>query len=406
MAVIAWDVAHNALGRAWVLAEILRRAGHPTDLVGALKGTDDVWLPLRGAVPPVHTLAYSTWSELVRGIVTWVETHPLHTVVVSKPRFPSMLMGLEYKRRWGARVIVDVDDWELALVGRTEPLHPSAVSHAPDFALKVLPGHPYWSRVAEGMMNLADAVTVSNPNLQRRFGGTVIRHARDERLFDASLFDKRETRLRFGLPADKRIVMFLGTPRRHKGLQDVLAFMEACGANDLLLCVVDSIGDPAFRSELAAAGGERLVFVPALAFAEIPALLSTADFVCLALDTASDVTDYQVPAKITDAIAMRVPVLMASSPSVADLFEQRIFVNEGPLDASAFQRAVHMPQAELDAVTDRAYRVFLDEFSMAASARKLEQCLQATGNKPLPPWSRHINALVARLGGKSVQYPS
>ncbi|MES2634307.1 MAG: glycosyltransferase [Pseudomonadota bacterium] len=406
MAVIAWDVAHNALGRAWVLAEILRRAGHPTDLVGMRKGNDDVWLPLRDAEPAVCALRYSTWGELVRGIVDWVETHPLRTVVVSKPRFASMLMGLEYKRRWGARVIVDVDDWELALVGRTDPQHPSAISHAPDFAFKVLPGHPYWTRIAEGMMTMADAVTVSNPNLQRRFGGTVIRHARDERVFDASLFDKRETRQRFGLPADRRIVMFLGTPRRHKGLQDVLGFMAQSGASDLLLCVVDSIGDAQFRSELAAAGGDRLVFVPAISFADIPALLSTADFVCLALDTASDVTDYQVPAKITDAIAMRVPVLMASSPAVADLFDRRIFINNGPLNAAAFTRAVQLPPAELAAVTDRAYRVFVDEFSMAASALKMEMCLQETGNKPLPPWSRHINALVARLCSEARQYPS
>ena len=42
----------------------------------------------------------------------------------------------------------------------------------------------------------ADAVTVSNPTLQHRYGGTIVPHARDEDRFDPARYDRAETRAR------------------------------------------------------------------------------------------------------------------------------------------------------------------------------------------------------------------
>lgn len=387
VAVLAWDVAHNAVGRAWALAECLRASGRKAPIAGPLAASGKVWLPLRDAEPAIHALPYGDWAGLVQGISAYVATHPHSAVIVSKPRLPSMLMGLEYKRRWGARVIVDIDDWELPLVGSTEGLDASGMDSPPPEAMAQGLKHPYWTRIAEGMLDLADAVTVSNPMLRQRFGGTIVRHARDAGAFDAGRFDKRAMRQRFGLPDDKRIVMFLGTPRPHKGLEQVLSFMEQSGARDLVLCVVDNIRGGRYRATLAAAGAGRLHFVPQLPFGDVPALLSTADFVCLPQSPGAMVAYYQVPAKITDAIAMRVPVMMAASPAVADLFARGVFVNEGVLDAKAFARAVNASPAELAAVTERAHRVFIEEFSVAAGGRTLDACLETAGNKGLPAWA-------------------
>jgi len=397
IAVLGWDMTHNALGRAWTLAEVLRHAGYQVDVAGPLLLRPSVWLPLRTAEPPVHAFNCTTWPELMRKTVAYVESHPHHTVLVSKPRFSSMFMGLEYKRRWGARVIVDVDDWELAFVDATEPVDPRCAGSLPKEAFDVPPSDAFWTRMAEGMMDMADAVTVSNPALQRRFGGTIVRHSRDARVFDAALIDAEAMRRKYGLPPDKRLVMFLGTPSRHKGVADLLSMVEGSGAQDLVLCVVDLALKPALRAKLTAINGGKLMLIPPVPFDEVAALLSTADFVCLPLDAASQVSAHQVPCKITDAIALRVPVLMAPSPAVADLFDMRIFANEGPLDAAAFARAINATPEELAEITGRAHRVFMEEFSNEAVARTLTGCIREAGNKPLPAWVDGVFEMADRL---------
>jgi hypothetical protein len=408
VAVLGWDMSHNALGRSWVLAELLRHAGLTVDLAGPLLLGDRIWPPLADA--SLTAFPCNGWAMLVANASAFVEAHPRDTVIVSKPRFPSMLMGLMYKKRWGARVIVDVDDWELALVGAREPVDPRRLPADAAAIGASRPEDVFWTRVAEGMMGLADAVTVSNVHLQARFGGAVVRHARDAQLFDRSRYDQAALRSKHGLPADGRLMMFLGTPQPHKRVDKMLRFVLDSGAPDLFLCVTDHFFDPAYRNALVRAGGDRLVLLPPTAFSELPGMLSTASFVCLPQDPDSDVSAYQIPAKLTDAMALRVPVLMSPTPAVADLAARGLFLNSGPLDAASFARAVNLPEAALREVTDRAHDTFMREFSYPAAAGILKQCLRDARNKPMPDWGEPLLALMGRLRpgpwGAAKQSPS
>ena len=65
---------------------------------------------------------------------------------------------------------------------------------------------------AVGLVGEFDGVTISNPQLQRRYGGSVVPHARDEKFFHPSEEMRRASRLKHGIPLDKTVVLFFGTP--------------------------------------------------------------------------------------------------------------------------------------------------------------------------------------------------
>ncbi len=394
--VLAWDLSHNAAARGWLLADVLRRAGCDADLAGPQLLGSALWMPLRGGAVPTQAIPGKGW-DFIRETTEFVRSHPRDTVIVSKPRFPSMLAGLLYKKLWGARVIVDVDDWELAFGKGRTPIDPRRFD-APSAQVDLSsPWNSFWTQVAEGMMELADAVTVSNVMLKERFGGTIVRHARDERVFDRGLYDDQAMRRKHNLPAEGRMVMFLGTARRHKGLDDILRFMLDSGAGDLRLCVLNAFEDKSYRQELCDAAGDRLLVLPPKPFGQLPELLSTASFVCLPQAGSSDVAAYQIPAKLTDAMAMRVPVMISPIPPVADLMGRGLFLNDGPLDAAAFAQAVALPPAVLREHADRAHRCFMEEFSYQASAQALGRCLVEPPAGPVPEWTDALLALARRI---------
>ncbi|MFM7788919.1 MAG: glycosyltransferase family 1 protein, partial [Microcystis panniformis] len=62
----------------------------------------------------------------------------------------------------------------------------------------------------ENLINRADAVTVNNQFLQKRYGGIYLPNGKDTQLFDPNLYDPVACRQKYGLSAYK-VLMFPGT---------------------------------------------------------------------------------------------------------------------------------------------------------------------------------------------------
>lgn len=112
-----------------------------------------------------------------------------------------------------------------------------------------------------------------------------------------------------------------GTPRAHKGLLEVAAALDALDRPDVTFLVVGSFprGLEGLRERLQAFSRLRCRFLPDQPFARVPELVALAD-ICLALqDPDSAVTVAQVPAKLSDALAMGRLAIVSHNPALRDL---------------------------------------------------------------------------------------
>jgi glycosyltransferase involved in cell wall biosynthesis len=168
----------------------------------------------------------------------------------------------------------------------------------------------------ERLIGRADAITVASRFLERRFGGTLIPHVRDTEAWDPARYDRAEARARLGLGRE-RVVMFLGTPRAHKGVDDLVDAVGAVGG-DVRLVLVGAAPDGEAGRRWASHPWVRLVGeVP---FDDVPRYLVAADAVAVPQRATSD-TVGQVPAKVFDAMALARPIVSTAVSMLPEILD-------------------------------------------------------------------------------------
>ena len=372
VAVVAWDVGHNPLGRANVLAEVLAR-DFDVELWGAQfeRYGSRVWAPLRDIPTPVNVFPGRPFPEHLRAVEDVASVMDADALWVSKPRLPSLLLGTLAKQQRNRPLLLDVDDHELSFFATDDGLDITSLAGRFDDPDLALPFERAWTRACEPLIGFADQVTVSNVALQRRYGGIVVPHARDETVFDPARVDRDAVRHRLGIAPGERVLLFGGTPRLHKGLLEVLQALEA-------------LGDPRYRlivfgtrelDELAPQIGSLarwLLPLPYQAFSSLPEVVAAADLTCILQDPAHPVSAYQLPAKLTDALAMGVPVLLRATPPLQPVIESGAVGVLGPGDdLAATIAATFDDPAAAAARAEIGRRLFLDTMSYDAVSRQV-----------------------------------
>lgn len=369
VSVVAWSLGHNAVSRGWFLADLLRRR-HEVELVGPLSirwGTD-LWQPIRRAGDvPIRSFVADDLPCFLEEIDRLAAGSAADLVYVSKPRLPSALLGSVFSERLRVPLVVDVDDEE-----------PS-----------VGDGEDWMRRAAPELLEEADAVTVASEPLQERYGGTLVGQARDERLFDPALYDRRAERASLGFSPDDLVVLFVGTPRRHKGVGEVARALAELDDRRLRLCVVGAGSDRELLAELGALPPVRVLdFRPVT---EVPRLLVAGDLVCVNLDPESALARAQVPMKLSEAMAMGVPVLAGDTPAVASYVRQELVF---PLGNAPLAERIAAVLGDPDARRERAEHArehFLSHLSYRAVGDILDGVLaEADGSRERPRWRARV----------------
>lgn len=321
--VCGWELSHNAAGRAYTLAQLYRGFAE-VELLGCLfpRYGGQVWEPIRGAEIPCHAVTVADEGRFVEQALGLVLAHPYEVVHLSKPRIPNIVLGLLYKLVWGARVIVDIDDEELAFVKAEGAVDLREFLESGEQLPQWggLDGRK-WTQIAVGLAREFDGVTVSNPALQERYGGVVIRHARDEGQFVPSEERRRRSRERLGIARDKKVVLFFGTPKEHKGLVATAEALAGLGRGDVVFAIVGDFTDAGLKERLLGISGVEYVFIGNQPFDEIPDVVAAGDICVLLQDSGSPVSQFQTPAKLSDALGMGLVVLLSESAAVADVIE-------------------------------------------------------------------------------------
>lgn len=313
VSLLSHDVSHNNMARAHLLYRMLSGMPEVSDveIVGPAT-TGQIWEPL-GSHPEVPVRVVGQASTALMAAAA--DGDVLYAI---KPRPTSLGVALEARRRQRRPVLVDLDDWETGfLLDDALAMVRSRFRDETRWVARNLldvrsPNNLYRTAAMERRVRLVDAVTTTSSWLAARHSGTVIVQARDTSVLDPSLVDRAEARAELGLPAQATVLLFMGTPRRHKGLDKVLQALDRLGRDDVLFLVVG--GDPglAARPDLRVVGWQP--------YGGLVPFLAAADVVVVA-QQATPGGRGQMPTKAYDAMAMARPVIATDVSDLAETVE-------------------------------------------------------------------------------------
>ena len=300
VSVLCFDISNNSLGRAWLLAQALSKF-YDVEIIGPSR-KDQIWTPMEKMGIPIKKFAwkrYPAFSRIKNNLLAAIDGD---VVLASKLMPTSFGVGLQKKKSTGKPLILDIDDWELGFF-----FHSGFFGKVGRFLNFSNPnGLPYAWRL-EQLVVQADAITVSNRFLQKKFGGTLLPHCRNTSELDPLKFNQDEMKKKLGLTG-KKVLMFLGTPRPHKGIDDLLIALKKIQNPGLCLVIIGSDNQQKFMKEVDKSIQDRIFVLPEISFDKLPNYLSAADILVIPQRLTSDSVG-QMPAKLYDAMAMAKPVL-------------------------------------------------------------------------------------------------
>ena len=180
----------------------------------------------------------------------------------------------------------------------------------------------YWNiLLMEKLAVFADEITVSNRFLKNKFGGTIIYHGRDVEAFNPDKFCNDSLREKYGIEKSCKIVMFVGSPKSHKGIDDLIKAVSLINDKNILLVVVGMDDKSKYCKQLSETAkgiiNGRFKEFGLQPFDKIPEFLAMADVVVIP-QRKNLSTMGQMPAKVFDAMAMAKPIIVSD---VCDLSE-------------------------------------------------------------------------------------
>ena len=312
ISILAFDLSDNATGRADLLARLLAPRWR-VEVVGPRFG-EGIWRPARDGAVAHRALGLGRATRYPRFAARWRALVALadgDVLYASKPRPTSFGIALSARRQRPRPLLLDVDDWEVGFFRRSGAW--GTVGRALNLAN---PNGLPWTWLMERRIGEADAVTVASRFLERRFGGTLIPHVRDTDAWDPARYDPAAAWAALGV-GDERIVMFLGTPRGHKGVDDLVEAVDALGSDTRLVIVG---ADPTSASARRWAGRPSVRVAGPVPFDDVPRYLVAADVVAVPQRKTSD-TVGQVPAKLFDAMALARPIVSTAVSMIPEILD-------------------------------------------------------------------------------------
>ena len=343
VSILTFDLSDNATGRADLLARLLAPR-YRVHVVGPRFGRS-LWRPARETGVEHREVEGGRYPRFARRAGALARLADGDILYASKPRPTSFGIGLLARVRRRRPLVLDIDDWELGFFLRSRGW--GTVGRALNLSN---PNGLPWTWLMERLVGRADALTVGSRFLERRFGGTLLPHVRDTESWNPARFDRAAARAALGA-GDRRVVMFLGTPRGHKGVDDLVAAASTLGDRVMLAIVGADLSSAAARRWSAMAGVRVFGEV---AFDEAPRWLVGADVVAVPQRETPD-TVGQVPAKLFDAMALARPIVSTRVSMIPEI-----------LDGCG----VLVPPGDVGALADALRRLLDDPGGAAALGRE------------------------------------
>ncbi|MFC1845276.1 glycosyltransferase family 4 protein [Thermodesulfobacteriota bacterium] len=308
ISIIVMDLSSNCLGRAYLLGKVLRRH-YEVEIHGFVfpHSKDAIWKPCDTGEFPYNLVSGGDFPFFLKSMLGMIKNIKGDVIYASKPRLPSYGVALLKKKISGKPLVLDIDDSEMSWFEHLNGIQ----------RLKTIlnPSGPLYTKWLESQIPNADAVTTVSTQLQHHYGrGIIVPHGKDTSHFDPKRYDRNKLREELHIKNFKTI-MFLGTVRPHKGLDDIVQAINLLDRDDIRLMIIGAGSDPIYENMLKELGKDRVILKRAVPFNDIPEYLHAADLVVL--PQKKTMQSYgQIPAKVFDAMAMAKPIIASN---VADL---------------------------------------------------------------------------------------
>jgi glycosyltransferase involved in cell wall biosynthesis len=320
ISILTPDFSNNCFGRAWLLAKLLKTV-YDIEVIGP-GSTGDIWSPLSASCDfdvkmvrkyPNGKFEFRKMLSLITGDV----------IYASKPVTASFGVALAKKIESGKPLILDIDDYEINLAKEFYNSLPW-YKKINDFRLSITDCYShYYKIILNKFTGFSNGITVSGKTLQNIYGGTIIWHARDTKIFDPEKYNNKYLKNVY-LPQKYHnffIIGFVGTPRPHKGLEDLIDAFSQLRNNSILLMIVGPPDDKYCLDLRERVDDYRLrdtvYFLAEQPFEKLPEILSIIDLIVIP-QRERPASYGQVPAKIFDAMAMAKPIIATNT---YDLYE-------------------------------------------------------------------------------------
>lgn len=344
ISIVASDLSYNTVGRAYMIGKCLETEFN-VEIIGPKYMNGEIWEPVRGEFEykEVDGRPIPLFVQTVLKLVRAIEGDLVYVVT---PRLQSFLPGIIASRQNDLPLMLDIVDWESSFT--REFSHPLL-----DAARFWNPNSISYIFLAERLHGFADETTVVSSFLQERFDGTILPQARDTTKMDPDRFDSEELRNKYDVPLDDEVVLFLGTPRKHKGLLHLVEAVNRIDVPNKRLMIVGASDTPLLNEVQRVDDGNALVFGKQ-PFSKIPEFHAMADVVAVPQQPSLP-AKAQVPAKIIDAMAMGNPVVSTALSDIPSV------VGDG---------GVIVPPNNVDALADALHKLLVDESQREATGRR------------------------------------
>ncbi|HEV8437520.1 MAG TPA: glycosyltransferase family 4 protein [Methylomirabilota bacterium] len=370
------SLSNNAFGRTYILALALRRR-YEVEIIGPMP-TGKLWPPCEHAEFTIKPLPGSFRPGLrsFRALLGRIDGDVVYAV---KPLLASYGTALLKKLTARIPVVLDIDDWQLAFTSET-----GWRRRLPGLrTLRNSPNSYFYLALMERLVFAADAITTVSTFLNRRFGGrgALVPHGRDVKAFDpdrvapATLDDDRLT--------GRKSIVFLGTPRPQKGLEDIVTAVRGLGRTDVRIVVVGVEAGDRFMKDLVASSDGLVVPLGPVPFDELPRYLALADLVVLP-QKREPRTVGQIPAKLIDAMAMARPIVATAVSDIPAILDGCGWVVE-PDDARQLREAIGHALAHEDEAAEmgrRARAKCVAEYSLERMEETLARVFEPFERRP------------------------
>jgi glycosyltransferase involved in cell wall biosynthesis len=303
--VLCPDLSNHVVGRSLVLAQIIDEvSGYSAKILGPrVRGRE------------VHTVFKEEYEyESVCGHINPLSVHTIYKlleeldseiVYCTKPRLYSFGVGYISKKLDGTKLLLDIDDWDEGgyIESKKNEPYKAPIKNLLD------PNGYFTHSFLKTKFGQADEVTTVSTELQSVYNldSRIIPHARSADRFDPTKYDSEEIKERFGV-GGQIVTGFIGSPAPNKGIKESLEAIDKSEYSNNISYVITDSGSNPYIADLDKEYDVDIVRIDPFSFGSLPEVISMFDFLILH-QNAQPTSRGQVPAKLTDSLAMGIPTI-------------------------------------------------------------------------------------------------